>query len=460
MIPMKNHPAMSFNAAGAEALKNPMPAAWRFAMVLFMLFGATTLAAKQPAGWRSFQNGGDLVAGAELPIEWSPESVAWKATLKGYGQSTPLVHQGQVYVTSTSGENKDSCHLAALDLTSGETLWSVDFKNPTPEENTTYVSRAAPTPVVDAEACYVFFEGGLVAAVSHQGRILWQRDLVEDYGSIKARHGLAASLEQTEALVFAWVERTDSPYVLAIEKATGKTAWKVPGLGGTSWSSPRLMEIGRTAQLVCSGSGKIVGFSADSGERLWEFDEIANNTSCTPIPVAEDRFLIGASNGRGQENSGQGARSNGIIKVTEQGDGTWSADFLWSAKRATSSFGSPIVSGSSAFFVNRAGVLYRSDLDSGAESKPERLSCGGIWATPLVAGGKLYLFGQKGVTSIIDLKSGKEIAANPLWTSGDEANPAPDEATPASSATVLYAGTPAPPFLLLRTGDVLYAVQR
>ncbi len=413
------------------------------------------------AKWTSFQNGGRPVVEHSLPTKWSPDSVAWKSPVVGYGQSTVMVFEGQVFVTSTSGENKEQYHLTTLDLETGEKVWAMQFPNPTPEKNSTYVSRAAPSPVVDASACYAFYEGGLMVAVSHAGEKIWSRDLVAEYGKIEARHGLAASPEQDAERVFVWIERSEDPYILALDKKTGKTAWKVAGLGATTWSSPRLMDIEGQQQLVCSCSGMIAGFDPASGKKLWSFDAVANNTSCSPMPVGDGQFVIGASDGRGEENAGKGSVYNGVIDVSKAADGKWAVDYKWHARRATSSFGSPIVHGSTVYFVNRQGVLYKNDLETGEESRPERLGCGGIWATPLVANNKLYLFGQKGMTSIVDLENGEEIAVNELWeadakpqTEGTQ-QPGP----PGMGGSVLYAATPAGKYLLLRRGDIVYAIK-
>ncbi|HBE68044.1 MAG TPA: serine/threonine protein kinase [Planctomycetaceae bacterium] len=417
---------------------------------------ATIVKAAEPGSWSSFQNSGIPVTTASLPTKWSPESVAWKTKLTGYGQSTVVVHEGTLYVTTTEGENKEKYHLEALSLESGQKKWTVSFENPSPEKNSTYVSRAAPTPVVDAQACYLYFEGGVIAAVAHSGETIWQRDLVEQYGAIKARHGIASSLEQDDTSLFVWVERMEEPYLLAVDKATGKNKWKVPGLGSTTWSTPRLMSVAGTKQLVCSSSGKIAGFDPQTGEQLWDFDGVANNTSCSPMPVGDGKFLIGASNGRGEENAAKGAAYNGVVEITKSADG-WTAKYAWHATRATSSFGSPVVHDGSAYFVDRGGVLYVNDLTTGKESRPKRVDCGGIWATPLVANNKLYLFGQKGATTVIDLATGEEIATNSLWKVEPKSDSAEDGRP--SSGSVLYAGTVAPPYLILRRGDVVYAIK-
>jgi len=413
---------------------------------------------RKAATWPSFQNGGQIqVTSGRLPLRWSPdENIAWQAAIEGYGQSSPVVRDNLIVVTSTSGPNKEKFHLAAFDLTSGEKQWQKDFANPSPEKNTNYVSRAAPTPVADAQGVVALFEGGLCVAFGYDGDVRWQRDLVKDYGAITARHGLGSSLEQDADHVFVWIEREEDPYLVALDKKGGKTVWKAPGLGATSWSSPRLIPTADGPQLICSASGKLAGFDPGSGKRLWTFEEISNNTTCTPFPVGEGSFLIGASDGRGA-SSGGGAKYNGVIQITKTA-GEYSADFLWQAAKASSSFGNPVVAGDNACIVNRSGVLFQLDVKTGEQRSTTRLQSGGIWAAPLVVGDHLYLFGYKGVTSVISLDDNKEVAANRVWK--EEAKAEATEGAPgASGGGVLYAAIAAPPYLILRRGDRIYAVK-
>jgi hypothetical protein len=90
-------------------------------------------------------------------------------------------------------------------------------------------------------------------------------------------------------------------------------------------------------------------------------------------------------------------------------------------------------------------VLHRLQLEDGEQVSVSRVGAGSIWATPIVAGQRLYLFGYKGTTSVIALPDGEELAENRLWN-GD------------SEQGALYAAAAAPPYLLLRRGDMLYAV--
>jgi outer membrane protein assembly factor BamB len=421
-----------------------------FYLSLLLLSGST----QADESWRGFQNGGQLKV-EQLPESWdaSGKGIAWKAALEGYGQSTPVVAENEVFLTSVSGPNKETYHVAAYSLADGSKRWQKDFANPSPEENNSYVSRAAPSPVIDASGLFVSFEGGIVASLSRSGELIWQRNLVEIDGPIKVRHGLAASLEQDAAHLFVWVEREQEPYVLAIEKKTGKTVWKAPGVGATSWSSPRLISVAGKPQLVCSASGRIAGYDTTDGKKLWEFTGLSNNSTCTPIPVADGKFLIGASDGRGEQSAGNAAASNGLIEIKPTQDGRFEVDFVWRADKATSSFGSPAVANNKVWIVNRSGVLYQLDLATGKQLSAERVAAGSIWATPLFTASHLYLFGQKGTTSIVQLDSAKEIASCTTWEDGASSAPA------ASGGAVLYAAVSVQETLLIRRGDTLFAIR-
>ncbi len=414
----------------------------------------TTPCTAAEAAWSGFQNGGkmsfDKIDG--LPVEWSDETgVAWTVSLEGYGQSSPVVDGDLIYVTSTSGKMKENLHVHAYSRATGKELWKHQAKNATPYENTSYVSRAAPTPVCDKDGVIAFFEGGNVMALSREGKPRWSRNLTEDEGAVSARHGLAASLEQNDKHVFVWVEREKQPYIVALKKADGEVTWKSDGLGVTSWSSPRLVPVSDSeSHLVLSGIGKLVGLDPATGKKLWDFADISGNSTPTPIPLGDGKFLIGATVGRGEAGGGNAAASNGVLQITARGD-KYRVKYLWQAKRATSSFGSPLAHNGMAYFVNRSGVVYCLDLKSGEEKYAER-GGGSIWATPVGVGDKVYLFGKDGVTTVIkDGAEFKTVATNTLWKA--------EAGGGRFSGPVLYAAAVADSDIVLRRGDKLYCVR-
>jgi len=422
----------------------------------FQLFLIATIAAPTFAAdtWPSFQNGGNTASETRATV--SLGEIQWQTELTGYGQSSPVVWNGNVYITTVEGDNKYKCHVTAYQLSNGEQLWQHTIANATPAESSNYISKAAPTPVADLHGVVAFFEGGNVVALTLDGSVRWERNFVTDYGDVKARHGLSSSLEQDNDSVFVWVERSEDPYIVSLNKQSGETEWKSKGLGATAWSSPRLVPVDGGQHLVLSAIGKLAGLDPASGEQLWAFDGISGNSTPTPMPLGNGRFLIGATVGRGESGGGRAAESNGVVQISKGEDGNWKADYAWKAKRATSSFGSPIVHNGVALFVNREGVLYGLNAETGSELFAKRLQ-GSMWATP-IGMGEQVLFCQK--DGKVDTLS--NIASSQTLTTWNELPKPPEPDAPAEGegrdGPVLYAAVISDDRVLLRRGDRLFSV--
>ena len=403
------------------------------------------------AGWTGFLGPPTATADyGDLPIEWTPETVSLTIDLDGYGQSSPVVADGTVYLTSVEGENKETNRVAAYSLADGSQRWTATQPNPTPEPNNFYVSRAAPTPVADSDGVVAFFEGGRLVAYDTKGEQRWTRDLVEDFGPIKARHGLSGSLVQDDDHVFVHVEREADPYVLAVKKSDGSDAWKVAGLSSTTWASPmQIQGPDGQPQLLVSAAGSVAGLDPATGEQLWRLDGLAGNTAPTPYPVGPGRFLIGGSGGREDPNA---AASNGLVEISKTDDG-YAAAFAWQADKARSSFGSPIAAGGIAYFVNRSGALFAHDVETGEPVFTKRIAESG-WATPLATDDRVYFVGKDGTTTVIATgREFEQLAENRTWEAA---------ATPGrfGSGPVQYAVAAVEATLLIRRGDKLYVIRK
>jgi outer membrane protein assembly factor BamB len=405
--------------------------------------------------WESFQNGGAVTVEEDgdfdLPHQFQTD---WKINLRGYGQSSPVMWNDVIYVTSVEGPQKETYYVTAYHAKTAAELWSFSVKNATPQESSNYVSKAAPSPVVDQSGVYAFFEGGNLLKLSHDGKPAWQRNLVEEFGPIGSRHGIGASLEHNDKSLFVWVERSEEPYVLSVEKATGKDRWKVGGAGATSWSSPRLVPVNETkSHIVLSAIGSLTGLDVETGQVLWTLDRIAGNSTPTPIPLGEGKFLIGATVGRGGNDVGlRPSESNGVVEI-KQIDQGWSADFLWRAEEATSSFGSPIVHQHRAYFVNKIGVLFCLDAKTGEELAKARIGSS-LWATPFAIGSRLYLFTKDGALKIFSANETlKQISERIVFEQPDTEDQKP------FGGHTLYAAIRVNNGFLVRSGSELYRLR-
>ncbi len=351
-------------------------------------------AAAPPDAWPGFRGTGDSVTEAkELPLKWSAtENVAWTAELPGYGQSSPAVWKGKVFVTAVEGEFKDTLDVLCLDLAAGKVLWKKQFPGTQKVRTSDYVSKAAPTPVATADRVFALFESGDLLALDHDGKEVWRRSLVKDFGPFTNNHGLGSSPVPAGDAVLVLVAQDKGGYLLAVDAATGKDRWRTEHAFGASWSSPAVVKRGDGLTALVSSSGMAGAFDVKTGKPVWEVDGLKGNTVASPT-VAGELVLVGSS-----ERASQ-------LAVRLDAKGEAAERVRWRSAGATSSFGSPLVYDRLAYSVNRDGVAVCLDPKSGKEFWDARLpaSC---WASPVGGAGRVYFFTRDGVCVVV--KAGKE----------------------------------------------------
>ncbi len=386
----------------------------------FFVLGAADLllaGENSDASWSSFRNGGSSTAEGTFPKLWSASGgIAWQKELEGYGQSSPVVLGNHVFVSTVIGPQKDECCLSCYDIASGDCVWSFRHPASTTAPSNYSASRAAPTPLVDSNAAYAFFEGGDVFAIGHDGKALWHRSLTTDYGKFENNHGLGSSPAQTSDLVIINIEHKGPSYLLALNKKTGETVWKTDRPSGSSWTSPIVAETKTGTQIIVSSGGAVTAYAPSNGSQIWTIGGLAGNSVPSPV-VANSRLFVGA---RVPEfgSTQEAAQSNLCLQLDASGG--VDHQVLWRASKAFCDYASPVVNGDCVYYLNNVGVLYCLNAQSGDVHYVERLGTT-CWATPVVSGDLTYFFGKDGTTQVVRTGSTFEkVATNLLW---DPVNP-------------------------------------
>lgn len=444
-------------------------------MITTCLLMALTVCQSQLATWPTFLGAGAIrpeasASTSQLPLTWSPEQgILWTCEIEGHGQSSPVAWGELLFVTSIEGPNKERCIVTCVSLKDGKPLWRQTVDTSFPVKNSLYVSRAAPTPVVDAERVVCLFESGDCVAYSHAGELLWQRELQRSHGPFIAEFGLGASPCQTDQHVFVLLEHDGPSHLLALSKTTGEVTWEAARSPRRSWSSPAMLNVAGQPQIVVSSAGTVDGYNPADGNLLWSFNEIGGNTGTTPIDCGDGRFLVGASAGRQGENAAAAATSNCMLQVSRVDD-QWQVKKLWHNADAAPSWGSPILHQGLAYWVNRVGVVCCIDSQTGDTLYQGRTkqSC---WATPLADGQHIYLFGKDGLTSVIASGSKFEVLAeNRLWNEDqpptdaslktEETTAERQQAAAMFSGPTVYGYAVAGDKIVVRIGNRLYCLDQ
>ena len=359
---------------------------------------ATAFAAD--SSWPGFRGRGDSIATeGSLPLKWDDtHNIAWKCSLPGYGQSSPVVWNGRAYVTSVVGDNKEKLGIVCVNVADGTIVWKKEYPSSQTAKATDYISRAAPTPLVDQDRLYVFFESGDFLALSHGGETIWSRCLTKDYGPYLGNHGIGSSPAQTADTVFVLTNHEGPSYLLALDKKTGKTLWKKDRPSKVSWSSPIVTVGPAGAELFVSANGVAQAFQATDGTLLWEVAGLKGNTTASPTLTAAG-VLIGSS----QAGQNLLIRRDAAAKVEASpktaGPSDPDARVVWRAEGVSSSFGSPLIYHDRAYFVSKSSVAYAVDLREGKTVWTHRLP-DSTWASPVGHGDRVYFFGKGGVTVV------------------------------------------------------------
>lgn len=423
------------------------------------------------SAWPGFLGtGASPIDPATIPLTWSPEqNLAWDASLPGHGQSSPVIWGDQVFVTTVEGANKEKLHVICLSLADGKVQWDYVHESSNPEQNSVYISRAAPTPVVDAQRVYVFFEGGDTVALNHAGELQWHRSLSKDYGKFANKFGLSASPVLMNDRLVVLVDDEGPSYLVALSVQDGSVLWKADRTSRASWSSPAAVTLDGVPQVVISSAGSVDGYDPADGKLLWTWTDVGGNTATTPLMAGENQFLIAASPGRSGENSANARKSNGLMRVRKEGD-AWKPEMVWRNEAATPSWASPIAHQGFAYWVNRTGVIYCVDVATGEQKYAER-SKQSCWATPLPLGDRIYFFGKDGATTVIAAgPEYRELATNTLWPEDqpptDNGAPKAEEASEERrAAAAMFSGptqygvAAVSGSLLIRVGSHVYCIR-
>ncbi len=235
----------------------------RVSFVAAWLITASVLTAANWPGFRGPNSSGVGTADA-LPVEFGPEkNVVWKTVLPP-GKSSPVLTEKHIFLTAWTA---DSLLTLALDRRNGELLW----KRATPRKRKEHMHRlnssASATPATDGTNVYAFFGDSGLVSYSPDGKERWRLPL----GPFTNLHGMSASPIVVDDMVVLVCDQDTESFVLAVEKDTGKIAWKtmrpevVHGFSTpTVYVSP-----GGKKQIIVPGSYVLISYSAATGEKLW-----------------------------------------------------------------------------------------------------------------------------------------------------------------------------------------------
>jgi outer membrane protein assembly factor BamB len=459
------------------------------AIITLFIFQTPEATAQEWAQFRG-PNGSGISATKNLPVEFNPQkNVLWKTPLP-QGHSSPVLGTDKIFVTGFEGNH---LFTIALDRATGKELWKKEVPRNRQDNLQKPNNPASPSPVTDGQNVFVFFQDFGMLAYDKNGRELWRVPL----GPFNSAFGMAASPILVEDKVILPCDQDTNSFMIAVDKKSGKTKWKInrPGII-SGYSTPILYKPKDGGlQIIVAESFQLSAYAVATGERVWWVKGLACEMKSVPtvkddvlyvngwgfpenqqgkqvkvMPFAEalaqgdaDKdgklslaegvdnrtknkvyFGVFDLNRDGKLDAGEWnmyeammASENGLmsIKLGGRGDMTDKA-VRWKYTKPVPQVPSTLLYKGVLYMVNDSGILISFNPETGEVIKQGRLK-GAIdkyFASPIGADDKVYLISQDGTVSVVKAAGEWEVLA---------VNALEDEcfATPAIADGKLYVRT-------------------
>jgi len=338
--------------------------------------------------WRGPQGNGHTEI--KIPVRWDAGSIAWKVPLLGIGQSSPIVWNGRIYLTSATGKGEQRL-VYCLDGRDGNLVWQHTPWTGSPEPVHQMNCWATPSCVTDGEVVIAFFGRGGLHGYTLDGKPLWSRDL----GKFECPWGVAACPVIVGDLVIQNGDADADSFIMGLNKKTGEAVWTTPRPNFRGWSTPILVEAAGRKELVVNGHAGVTAYDPATGKQLWFCKSFAGRGEPTITPAGE---LLCAVNGLAGDVYAIRPGGNGDVTETRM---AWHTP-----RRGGRDTPSPIVIGKYIVVADMKGIACCYDSETGRELWKERI-CHEISASPIAAGGLAYFQDEKGKTVV--LKPGPQL---------------------------------------------------
>lgn len=365
-----------------------------------------TLHADNWPQWRGPQQNG-LSSEKNLPVKWTQsEGVAWKLEMPALSGSTPIIWGDRIFLNVADAlpdtGAKPSLHLWCVDRAKGTILWQRDLGGGNRMQRKQ--NQSTPSPVTDGTNVWVMTGTGVLKAFDFSGTELWARDIQKDYGQFGLNWGYGSSpLLHGDSLYVQVLHgmRTDDPsYLLRINKATGKTLWRVERPttarmeSPDAYTTPAVLQYNNVTEIVLTGGDVVTGHDPATGKELWRADGLNPtndpNYRIVASPVVFGDLIIAPTRERPML----------VLKAGGRGDVTKS-HLLWTFDMGPD-VPTPVTDGKHVYVINDRGIMACLEARTGREIYArQRLKPGTYSASPVLADGHLYITNEDGLTSVV-----------------------------------------------------------
>lgn len=210
----------------------------------------------------------------------------------GVGMSGLAISRGRL-VTLVQKEGRQFAQ--AIDAVTGKLIWERDLAA---EYRNSMGDGPRATPTIAGDQVFVFTGEGILAALDFkEGKVQWSHHTVKELGGEEADYGMACSPLVAAGQVIVTVG-APSATVVAYDIKSGKQAWTAGKDDAPGYSSPALLKLAGSEQIVVSTGGSVLGLVPETGKVLWRYP-FETNFACniaTPLEIGGQVFISAGEN--------------------------------------------------------------------------------------------------------------------------------------------------------------------
>ncbi len=380
--------------------------------------------------WPQFRGprGDGYAVAAGLPEAPSETTgVVWKTEIPGKAWSSPVISGSRIWLSNANPEGSE-LSVVVVDRATGRILRNeVLFRVENPQFCHKFNSYASPTPVVAGGKVYVSFGSPGTACLNEEtGATLWQRtDFVCNHF-----RGAGSSPVVWKDLLLMHFDGSDFQYVVALDRHTGKTVWKVdrsvdfkdldakgkPGGDGDyrkAFATPEVVDWQGQNLVLSSGAKAHYAYEAATGREVWRMEEHGQHS-------ASVRPLFGDGLAYFQTGFAKGQ----VLAVKMGGSGVLDESRVaWRLKKSAPNKPSMLLIQGALYMVDDSGIATCVDAKTGETVWSERVG-GNFSASPIFADGKIFLCNEEGKVTTVAAEKTFRVLGEGKFESGFMASPA------------------------------------
>jgi outer membrane protein assembly factor BamB len=343
--------------------------------------------------WRG-PSGQGLVSGGPYTDAWSDtENVLWRTPVPGSGNSSPIVWDDRIYLT-TAYDNGRRLSLVAFDRASGELAWESFAPDGRTERVHDKNGHASATPLTDGQRIYASFGSRGLVAFDREGAVVWQ----QEFGALDNYWGTAGSPLLYRDRIIVYQDVSGGSFVAAFDRETGEQIWNTERDQTVGWGSPIAIHAGDHDEIIVHGQRRVQAYDPETGSELWH----CNGSTVEVIPTAVVGYgMLFCPSGRAGPTLA--IRPGGAGDVTE-------THLEWTSPRGSPFVPSPILYEDNLYLVNdMQSIATALNARTGESVWQGRLGVArreGFSASPVAVDGKVFFTNDYGETFV--LRAGDE----------------------------------------------------